>query len=159
MRNRIMLGAVVATVVAIAGAPLVQAQFLDQLKGAVTSGINNGISNGIGSATGSLTDTTTGRTPVTVPSLSQSGPGNTAGVLHYCIRNNYLGSANAGSVESALLNRVPGRNTDPLYENGARGQLTTGSGQSFDFATQESIKQGVTGKVCDLAVTHGKSFL
>lgn len=151
MRRGICLGAFVATVVAIGGSPVVHAQFLDQLKGAVSNGISNG--------SGRLTDTSSTRTPVAVPSLSQSGPGNTAGVLHYCIRNNYLGSGNAGSVETSLLNRVPRRNTDPLYEDGARGLLTTGSGQSFDMATPDSIKQGVTGKVCDLAVTHGKALL
>ena len=51
-----------------------RAQLMDQLKGAVGSGQSGGLLGGSGGG---------------LPSVAQASPSNTAGVLQYCMRNNY----------------------------------------------------------------------
>ena len=69
------------------------AQSLDQLKGMIGGG-------GQGAAGGS-----------SLPSLGQLGAGsagNAAGVIEFCIRNNYLSGASAASVKDRLLGKLSG---------------------------------------------------
>ena len=62
-----------------------QAQSLDALKGLVGGGGTSGAGS---MASGSL--------------------GNAAGVLEYCLKNNYLSGANASSVKDQLMSKIPG---------------------------------------------------
>ncbi|MGD9509199.1 MAG: hypothetical protein AB7X49_11680, partial [Geminicoccaceae bacterium] len=43
-----------------------------------------------------------------LPSVDQASTGNLAGVLQYCIENNYLGGGDASSVEQSLLGKADG---------------------------------------------------
>lgn len=120
-----------------------QAQLMNQLKGAA-GGLTGGGAGGGGG----------------LPSVSQASPTNLAGVLQYCVRNNYLNGNGASSVEQSLLNRNGGSSTnnDPGFLSGSRGELQQGNGQSFALGGG-GIKQQVTQKVCSLALQHGKSML
>ena len=123
----------------------VQAQLLDQLKGAVGGGSSGGGTGGLGA----------------LPSVDQAGAGNTAGVLQYCVRNNYVSGGTASSVKDSLLSKVSGSGggtNDSGYKAGNNGQLETGNGQSYSLGGS-GIKEQVTHKVCDLVLQHAKSLL
>ena len=96
-----------------------------------------------------------------MPSVGQAGASNTAGVLQYCIKNNYLGGGSASSVKDSLMSKMGGSNhasSDSGYKAGSSGLLQTGNGQSFSLGGG-GIKQQVTQKVCDQVLAHGKSLL
>jgi hypothetical protein len=126
----------------------VQAQMLDQLKGAVGSGQSGG-SGGLGGLAGGL------------PSVNQASPSNTAGVLQYCVRNNYVSGGAASSVKDSILNKVNGSkqgSNDSEFKAGNSGLLQTGNGQNFSLSG-DGVKQQVTHKVCDQVLQHAKSLL
>ena len=129
----------------IAGVSPARAQ-LDQLKGALGSGQSGGA---LGGLTGG------------VPSVTQASPGNIAGVLQYCVRNNYLSGGTATSVKDSLVGKMSGSGQathDPGFQSGNKGLLQTGDGQSFGLGGS-GIKQQVTHKVCDEVLQHAKSLL
>lgn len=131
-------------------APTAQAQLLDQLKGAVGGGQDSGQSSGLGSMLGGG-----------IPSVSQASPGNTAGVLQYCIRNNYVNGGSASSVKDLMVNKMSGSGQatrDPSFQSGNDGNLQTGNGQSFSLGGT-GAKEQITRKVCDLILQHAKSLL
>ena len=115
------------------------AQLMDQLKGAM----------GMGQGGGALA----------VPSVNQASPSNIAGVLQYCVRNNYVSGTSASSVKDSLVSKVtgPGRAPDSQFRQGSSGVLDTGNGSNFSLGG--GIKKQVTKKVCDLALSHAKSLL
>ena len=125
-----------------------QAQLLDQLKGAVGSGQSGSGGGVLGGG---------------MPAVGQAGPGNTAGVLQYCIKNNYLGGGGgASSVKDSLMKKVTGssgQNTnDSGFQAGNSGSLQTGNGQSYSLGG-DGLKAQLTQKICDQVLAHGKSLL
>jgi len=98
-----------------------------------------------------------------LPSVNNAGPANTAGVLQYCVQNNYLSGGTAGSTKDALLAHVPGSSQSSDFTAGSNGLLETGNGQNFnlggDSGGSGGIKSQVTHKVCDLVLQHAKSLL
>lgn len=127
-----------------------RAQLLDQLKGATGMGQNGGAPGGLGGALGSGS----------MPSVGQAGQGNTAGLLQYCFRNNYVSGGAASSVKDSLMSKVTGsgRGTnDSGYQAGNKGVLETGGGQGFSLGG-DGIKAQITQKVCDQILQHAKSF-
>jgi hypothetical protein len=126
---------------------IARAQLMDQLKGAVGGGNSGG--GGIGGLTGGL------------PSVAQASPGNTAGVLQYCVRNNYLSGGAATSLKDSLLGKMNGSGQhadDSGFKAGNNGLLETGNGQNFNLSGG-GIKEQMTHKVCDLVLQHAKSLL
>jgi hypothetical protein len=126
-----------------------QAQLLDQLKGATGSGKSDsgGVLGNLGGGGG-------------LPSVGQASESNTAGVLQYGVRNNYVGGG-ASSVKDSLMSKLTGSGqgtNDSGYKAGSNGMLDTGNGQSYSLGGG-GIKQQVTQKVCDLILQHAKSFL
>ena len=123
-----------------------QAQLMDQLKGAVGSGQSGGALGGLGG--GGL------------PSVAQASPSNTAAVLQYCVRNNYVNGGTASSVKNSLLSKVPGgqSSSDSGFKAGNSGMLQTGNGESFNLGG-DGIKAQLTQKVCDQVLQHAKSLL
>jgi len=125
-----------------------QAQLMDQLKGAVGSGQGSGGSGALGGLTGGL------------PSVSQASPSNTAGVLQYCVRNNYVSGGAASSVKDSIVSKVTGSGqgaNDSAFKAGNSGILETGNGQNFSLGG--GAKEQVTHQVCDLVLQHAKSLL
>jgi hypothetical protein len=125
-----------------------RAQLLDQLKGAARGGASGG---------GALSGLGGG-----LPSVTQASPGNTAGVLQYCVRNNYVSGDAASSVKDSLMSKVTGsgRGTnDTGFKAGNAGVLDTGNGQSYNLGGGGGVKEQLTHKVCDQVLQHAKSLL
>ena len=131
-----------------------QAQLMDQLKGAVGSGPGKSTSSSAGSPLGGLGGG--------LPSVGQASTSNTAGVLQYCVKNNYLSGGSASSIKDSLVNKVGGSSrseNDSGYKAGSSGLLQTGNGQNYSLGGSDGIKQQATHKVCDLVLQHAKSLL
>ncbi len=148
--KRICVGLAVLAVcgaVLLGGTP-VRAQLLNQVQHAMGSGQGSGI-GGLGGLGGGL------------PSVNNASPTNLAGIIQYCIRNNYLSGGAASSVKDSLLGKVTGSrqgSTDSGFRAGNSGLLETGQGQSFGLGGG-GIKAQVTRKVCSLVLQRAKSML
>nr|WP_321986869.1 DUF2501 domain-containing protein [uncultured Lichenicoccus sp.] len=130
-----------------------RAQLLDNLKG--TAGNYGGHSSGLASGGGGLGG---GMGGMSLPSVNSASSSNIGGVLQYCIRNKYLGGSQANSVKSGLMGKLGGETKDRQFAAGNRGQLETGSGQSFGLGGG-GIKGRVTDKVCGMVLQHAKSMI
>ncbi len=95
-----------------------------------------------------------------MPSLSSASPGNIAGLLKYCVQNNYLSGGNAAAAqsdESALVNQDNVSNSDPGYGAGSDGELNAG-GQGYNLGGNGAQSE-VTQQVCSQVLTHAQSML
>src|SRR3954469_24990610 len=141
-KSALGLAAVAIIAMPLLSAGPARAQLMDQLKGAVGGGHSGG--GGLGGLAGGL------------PSVAQASPGNTAGVLQYCVRNNYLSGNAASSLKDSLLGKKNGSGQhadDSGFKAGNNGLLETGNGQNFNLSGG-GIKEQVTHKVCDLVLQH-----
>jgi len=127
----------VALLGAIAFAAGAQAQSLDMLKGLA--------GGGSGGALGSLTS---------------GSLGNAAGVLEYCVKNNYLSGNAASSVKDQLMSKIPGGKpaSDTGYVSGAKGLLTGSDGKTIDLSGG-GLKAQITKKACDVVLQQGRSMI
>lgn len=127
-----------------------RAQLMNSLKGAAGMG---------GSSAGSSGSALGGLGGMSMPSVGSASSGNIAGVLGYCMRNNYLGGDGASSVKSGLMEKLGGNTTQSSqYESGNQGVLQSGSGQNFSLGGG-GVKAQVTKKVCAQVLTHAKSLM
>ena len=130
------------------------AQALDSLQGALGSGSSSrsaasGLGGGLGSKLGGMS----------MPSVGSASSGNIAGVLQYCVRNNYLGGSSTSSTESGLLGKLGGGATrSSQFESGDKGVLQTGNGQDVSLGGG-GLKGQMTQKVCDQVLKHAKSLI
>ncbi len=92
-----------------------------------------------------------------LPSVTQAGPSNLAGILQYCVQNNLLNGNAAGPVGSSLLTQG-GSTADSLYQSGVNGLLQTGQGQSFDLGGSGMIAD-LKLQLCNLVLQHARSLL
>lgn len=96
-------------------------------------------------------------------SAASGNLGNAAGIVEFCIKNNYLSGDAASSVKDKLMGKLGGdseSDTDKAgYADGAKGMLKTGDGGSFDLAQLGGLKKSVTKKACSSVLDHAKSFL
>lgn len=94
-------------------------------------------------------------------SLASGSAGNAAGVIEFCIKNNYLGGDAAASMKDKLMGKVGGGNSgdDGGYGDGAKGLVKTGDGKSVDLAGMGKLKSSVTKKACAAVLDHAKSLL
>ncbi len=97
-----------------------------------------------------------------LPSVGAASPNNLAGLLQFCVQNNYLGGTDASSVQSSLLSKFDGSPQPPAqnsgFASGASGILNTGNGQSTTLGGS-GIKAQITKKVCDMVLQHAQSQL
>jgi hypothetical protein len=101
-------------------------------------------------------------------SLTSGTAGNAAGILQYCMTNNYLGGDAAG-VKDGLLGSLGAKSQtvgtqDPGYRDGAKGLLKSSSGKTLDISGAEAgnngdIKAQLTRKVCDAVLKQGKKMI
>ena len=94
-------------------------------------------------------------------SLMSGSSSNVAGLLQFCIQNNYLGGASgsASSVKDALMSKLGGNaSSDSGYTSGASGILDAGNGSKVDLSGG-GLKQQVTKQICDKVLAQGKSLL
>jgi len=92
--------------------------------------------------------------------MTSGSLGNVAGLLQYCIGNNYLGGNAAASVKEQLMGKLPGgsRTEDKGYAEGAKGLLRGSNGNAMDLSGG-GMKAEISRKVCDTVLAQAKSFL
>ena len=92
--------------------------------------------------------------------LSPSGTaGNAAGVITYCMKNNYLNTDKAAQVKDQLLGKlgVP-RQEEPRdqgFQSGLGGLVTGSNGKSFSI---DRLKGDLKEKACDLVLNNAKNL-
>lgn len=93
-------------------------------------------------------------------SMASGSLGNAAGVLEYCVKNNYLSGAGASSVKDQLMSKIPGGQpaSDAGYVDGSQGILTSSDGKKMDL-TGGGLKAELTKKACDFVLNQAKSML
>jgi hypothetical protein len=92
-------------------------------------------------------------------SLMPSSLGNVAGVLQFCIQNQYLGGGSASSVKDRLMGKLGGNpQSDSGFTSGSSGILDAGNGKTLDLSGA-GFKQQLTQQVCDKVLTRAKSLL
>ena len=127
------------------------AQLGDLLDKAKSAG--SGASGGAG-ALGGLGGALSGQ------SMTAGSTGNVAGILEFCIRNNYLKGNAASGIKDALMGKLPGGSakSDSGYGEGARGILNSAGGNKVDLGGG-GLKAEVTRQVCDKVLSQAKSLL
>jgi hypothetical protein len=92
--------------------------------------------------------------------LTSGSMGNVAGMLQYCVTNNYLGGEDVNSVKEKLMGKLPGgtASKDPGYNDGTKGVLHSSTGQQVDLS-KGGLQEQVSKEVCDTMLKQGKSFL
>jgi hypothetical protein len=142
-RNLFVAGTFIA---AIACASVAHAQLGNLLNQGKDSGSGGGLSS-LGNMGG-----------MNLGSLTSSSTGNVAGVLQFCVKNNYLGG-DASSVKDGLMSKLGGSSSsDSGYTDGSKGILDSGSGKKVDLSGS-GLKEQITKQVCDKILAQGKSML
>lgn len=99
-----------------------------------------------------------------LPSLNAAPPTNIAGLLQYCVKNNYLGgnAADATSVQQSLLDKATGSASAPAndsaYTAGSNGVLDAGNGKTMSLSGS-GMQSAMTDKLCGEVLDHAKSLL
>ncbi|MGJ7563235.1 DUF2501 domain-containing protein [Variovorax sp. GB1R11] len=141
---------VIALALLAAGASAQANNLLDQLKekaGEAASANSQGGSAG-GSSLGNL--------GFKMPAIGSSTMGNAAGVLQYCVKNNYLGG-DAASVKDKLLAKITGQKPQETgFASGAKGLLKGGDGQTLNF---KILSSKVKTKACDYVLKNATSLI
>ncbi|WP_077000179.1 DUF2501 domain-containing protein [Variovorax sp. KK3] len=149
-----------ALLVAAMSAPA-QNQMLDSLKEKLnksnaTSGTSSGTGESTGGAAGAGAALASGL-GLSMPAVGSSTMGNAAGVLQYCIKNNYLSADAATSVKDKLLGAVTGQKPQQTgYANGAKGLLQGSDGKSLNI---KNISGKLKTKACDYVLANAKSLV
>ena len=117
--------------------------------------LNQGKDSAAGGGLGNLSELSNG---MSMSSITSGSTGNVAGVLEYCIKNNYLGGS-ASSVKDGLMSKLGGSSSsDSGYTDGSKGVLDSGNGKKLDLSGS-GLKEQVTKQVCDKILAQGKSLL
>lgn len=91
-----------------------------------------------------------------LPAVGASTAGNAAGVIQYCVKNNYLNAANANGVKDKLLGMVTGQKPQQTgYANGAKGLLMGSDGQSLNL---KGLSGKLKEKACDYVLKNASSL-
>ena len=134
--------------------PAAHAQLGDLLKqgGSSASGAAGGVGGlgGLGDLGGALSG----------QSVTSGSASNVAGLLEFCIKNNYLGGNKAASVKDSLMRKLPGgtSSSDSGYSSGAKGILSSSDGSQLDLSAG-GLKKQATKQICDKILAQGKSLL
>jgi Protein of unknown function (DUF2501) len=125
---------------------------LNQGSNSPSTGLRSFADAGLSGSSGGLGNALSGG------SVTSSNSSNVAGVLQFCIKNNYLGGNSASSVKNSLMSKLPGgaSNSDSNYFDGAKGIVDTGNGQKLSLC---GVKQQLTRQICDKILDQGKSML
>lgn len=107
-------------------------------------------------------------------SLTSGSTGNAAGIIQYCMKNNYLGGTDAASVKDKLMGKLGGEDkakSNSGYMAGAQGLLQGHDGKSTNLAEaggaggmagmsgMGDMKAKATKKACGMVLKQGKSML
>jgi hypothetical protein len=148
--KKLLLGLLAVPLLTVA-IPLVraQAQLLNALQGATGSGQGGALGSALGGLGG-----------LSSSSIGSASTSNIAGVLQYCVQNNFLGGGSASSVKDALVNKVAGAggSSSSQFAEGSQGILQAGGGHSVQLGGS-SLKQQLTERVCSEVLKRAKSLL
>lgn len=128
-----------------------------------------------GAAAGQL-DSLKGLAGGSTGSLTSGSMGNAAGILQYCVTNNYLGGdSGASGVKDQLLGKLGGKSSeaeaaptkDAGYLDGAKGLLKSKEGKTVDLgslgggagSSTGDMKEQLTKKACKAVLKQGKNML
>ena len=135
----------------------------DALRGAAESGGSGSSSSGLGGMLGGGSGgaSSSALSGLGLGGLTSSGTAsNAAGVLTYCMKNNYLNADKATQVKNQLLGKMGlGQQEQPKdqgYQDGLMGMIKGNNGQSFSM---DSIKGKIKEKACDYILDNAKSLL
>lgn len=143
MKTRSILAA--AALLAAAHTAPAQNQMLDALK------------NGIGGANSESGAALAKSMGVSMPAIGSSTMGNAAGVLQYCMKNNYLSASAAGGVKDKLLGMVTGDKAQQTgFANGSNGLLQGTDGGSLNL---KSVGGKLKTKACDYLLENAKTLV
>ena len=94
-------------------------------------------------------------------SLATGSMGSAAGVIEYCLKNNYLSGTGVAQVKDGLMGKMPGGKAaatlDSGYLDGTRGLLTTSDGKKTDLTS--GLTDPIKKQACELVLKQGQSFL
>lgn len=144
-----------------AGASASAAGLGDALRDKIGSG-SSGSSALSGSAlSGALGGAGTETSALSAMGLTSSGTAsNAAGVITYCMKNNYLNADKAAEVKDQLLGKMGlvkrEEPKDEGYLSGLSGMVTGSNGQSFSL---DKVKGDLKEKACDFVLDNAKSLL
>lgn len=96
--------------------------------------------------------------------MSSGSMGNVAGLLQYCVKNNYLGgSSGASGIASKLLGKTEGGSSNGDYQSGLSGILKGSNGHTTDLSNvgggNSDLKSKITTKACDVVLKQGQKFI
>lgn len=141
--HRIAAAAILAAM--ILPATFAHAQLGDLLKQGQSAGSSGG---GLADLGGALSGS----------SMTAGSTGNVAGVLQFCIKNNYLDGNAASSVKDRVMGKLSGKpSSDEGYSEGEKGILSSSDGKKLDLSGG-GLKAKVTKQVCDQILAQGKSL-
>ncbi|MDD2794682.1 DUF2501 domain-containing protein [Acidocella sp.] len=161
-KGKFGFAAAAVVAVGVLAAPAARAQLSGMLQGAMGGGQSSPATSGLGnmsmgSAMGS---------GLNLPTLGAAPPTNLAGILQYCIQNNYLGggvsASSASSIQQSLLRKYTGSSSAPEansgFASGSSGILDTGNGNTMSLGGS-GLKAQLTQKICDQVLQHAQSML
>ena len=91
-----------------------------------------------------------------MPASGSSTRGSAAGVLQYCVKNNYLGG-DAASVKDKLLAKITGqKQQEKNFESGAKGLLKGGDGKTLNL---KMLSSKLKVKACDYVLKNATSLI
>lgn len=139
-----------------AGASAQANNLLDQLKEKAGEAASANSQNSGGGAGGSALGNLGSSLGFKMPAIGSSTMGNAAGVLQYCVKNNYLGG-DAASVKDKLLAKITGQKKQETgFASGAKGLLQGGDGKSLNF---KGLSSKVKEKACDYVLKNAASLI
>jgi hypothetical protein len=138
MKQRTLIASVVAAAAALGFAAGAWSQDAGGLKNAATGGIDTS-------------------------SLASASAGNAAGVIEYCLQNNFLAGAAASSMRDKLIGKIGGADNaqqDSGYAAGVKGTLMGSDGKSIELGSiGGSLESNITQKACSAVLEHASSLL
>jgi hypothetical protein len=85
--------------------------------------------------------------------------GNIAGLLQFCIKNNFLKGEDSSSVKDKLMGKLGGTPApDSGYAEGAQGLLKSGDGKQLDLSGG-GLQAQASKQICDQVLSQAKSLL
>jgi hypothetical protein len=94
-------------------------------------------------------------------SLSSGSAGNAAGVLQYCIGNDYLSGEVAATAKDKLLRKIGGEDkasADSGYAAGAQGNVIGRDGKSVSLANLGGADSQLMQQACQAVLDHASSL-
>lgn len=92
--------------------------------------------------------------------LASGSLGNVAGLLQYCVTNNFLSGETVNPIKEKLMDKLPGgsNSSDPGYTDGLKGLLHSKEGKQVDLSGT-GMKERLSRRACNVVLAQAKSLL